>query len=471
MPHISEFRRSSSDSLIAGVCGGIARHWGIDPTLVRVATAVLALSAGIGIIGYAAAWLLVARDDRELPLAQEKSAWARRQSDTKLWIIAAVVGFVFFLLAGSMFPFGVGPLIVLLLVWYFGFRRPQRKRSKRPDAGRPLRTSGSARPGSGDAAPSSLESTAFDEAASAWLARVAEHQRRSEGAAGPVPAWENLPVHGPYPEPEHGPYAEPVAQAPVQPGGPAGTASTAQVPGPRVEGFQPFGTATTEPVPSAEPVAGATPPAATLVAVKNRPTARRRTRATWLIAIAASALAVGVLSSLGAAVPAFAYPAAVLLAVGLTLVAGSFFARPRGLVVVAVLLGGATLTSALALPQSLSSLTVGERTYAYTSMSELPASVSVGAGEVTVDLTDLDVSRSGDLAIDVGTGEVTVVLPRSGAADVDWDVALGSADTPRGTDDGPRLTGSYHQEAGRSSAGRVHVTIHVSLGEVKVRTP
>jgi phage shock protein PspC (stress-responsive transcriptional regulator) len=465
MPQISEFRRSSSDSLIAGVCGGIARHWGVDPTLVRVATAVLALSAGIGIIGYAAAWLLVARDDHELPLAQEKSAWARRQSDTTLWIIAAVVGFVFFLLAGSMFPFGVGPLIVLLLVWYFGFRRPQRKRSKRPDDSHRLHTSAPGTVGSGSGAKGSLESKAFDDAASAWLARVAEHQRRSEDLAASLPAWENLPEYGPDPEPQARALAEPSD-------GETGTGSTPPAPAARAEGFQPFGTATTEPVPRADAFGDPTDrPATSLASTEGRPTVRRRTRATWLMALATAALAVGVLSSLGTAVPTLAYPAAVLLAVGLTLVAGSFFARPRGLIVVAVLLGAATLASALALPQNLSTLTVGERSYAYTHMSELPATVSVDAGEVTVDLTDLTVSRSGDLTVDVGTGEVNVMLPRSGAADVDWHVSLGSVNTPQGSTDGPRLSGSYAQETGSSSAGRVHVTIRVGLGEVTVTKP
>lgn len=31
-----KFYRSSSDKWIAGVCGGLARYWRIDPTLLRV---------------------------------------------------------------------------------------------------------------------------------------------------------------------------------------------------------------------------------------------------------------------------------------------------------------------------------------------------------------------------------------------------------------------------------------------------
>ena len=48
MSSIWTVRRSSSDVKLAGLCGGLARHWGIDPVLVRVGWALLALSGGIG---------------------------------------------------------------------------------------------------------------------------------------------------------------------------------------------------------------------------------------------------------------------------------------------------------------------------------------------------------------------------------------------------------------------------------------
>ena len=56
---IRRLSRSRDDRMLAGVCGGIARHFGIDPVLVRIATVVLATMGGAGIVAYAAAWLLV----------------------------------------------------------------------------------------------------------------------------------------------------------------------------------------------------------------------------------------------------------------------------------------------------------------------------------------------------------------------------------------------------------------------------
>ncbi|MGH3370694.1 MAG: PspC domain-containing protein, partial [Nocardioidaceae bacterium] len=52
-------RRSPTDRKIAGVAGGIAAHFGIDPLVVRVVFVLLALSGAIGIALYIAGWLLI----------------------------------------------------------------------------------------------------------------------------------------------------------------------------------------------------------------------------------------------------------------------------------------------------------------------------------------------------------------------------------------------------------------------------
>ena len=50
-------RRSQSDRVVAGVLGGLGRRLGVDPLVLRIATVVLAVFGGIGIMLYAAAWL------------------------------------------------------------------------------------------------------------------------------------------------------------------------------------------------------------------------------------------------------------------------------------------------------------------------------------------------------------------------------------------------------------------------------
>lgn len=52
--------RSSSDKKIAGVCGGIAKFLGLDPTLVRLAYALLTIfTAFAGVLIYIIMMLIV----------------------------------------------------------------------------------------------------------------------------------------------------------------------------------------------------------------------------------------------------------------------------------------------------------------------------------------------------------------------------------------------------------------------------
>jgi phage shock protein C len=52
-------RRSRTDRVIAGVCGGVGRYLGVDPVLIRVALVVLAIVGGGGILLYVLGWILI----------------------------------------------------------------------------------------------------------------------------------------------------------------------------------------------------------------------------------------------------------------------------------------------------------------------------------------------------------------------------------------------------------------------------
>ncbi|MDO8628252.1 MAG: PspC domain-containing protein [Nanoarchaeota archaeon] len=51
--------RSSSNKIIAGVCGGLGEYLDIDPTIVRLIWAVFVLLWGFGLLLYLIAWLIV----------------------------------------------------------------------------------------------------------------------------------------------------------------------------------------------------------------------------------------------------------------------------------------------------------------------------------------------------------------------------------------------------------------------------
>jgi phage shock protein PspC (stress-responsive transcriptional regulator) len=58
--NLKRLRRSKTNRMIAGVCGGIAEYFGIEAILVRivlVATALIAI--GLPVVLYVACWLLI----------------------------------------------------------------------------------------------------------------------------------------------------------------------------------------------------------------------------------------------------------------------------------------------------------------------------------------------------------------------------------------------------------------------------
>ena len=51
--------RSRKNSVIAGVCGGIAEHFDIDPALVRIVAVISIFINGIGLIAYIIGWIFI----------------------------------------------------------------------------------------------------------------------------------------------------------------------------------------------------------------------------------------------------------------------------------------------------------------------------------------------------------------------------------------------------------------------------
>ena len=49
MRDVNRLRRSTTDRYIAGVAGGLGRHFDIDPTVIRVLLAVLTFFGGAGV--------------------------------------------------------------------------------------------------------------------------------------------------------------------------------------------------------------------------------------------------------------------------------------------------------------------------------------------------------------------------------------------------------------------------------------
>lgn len=54
--------RSKKDKMLTGICGGIAEYFDVDPSLVRIATVLLCLYAGTGLLVYIIAAIIIPED-------------------------------------------------------------------------------------------------------------------------------------------------------------------------------------------------------------------------------------------------------------------------------------------------------------------------------------------------------------------------------------------------------------------------
>lgn len=65
--------RSISDYMVAGICGGLAKYFKIDSSLVRVIFVLLALSGGSGVLIYLILWLVIPKEEgKEVEIDREE---------------------------------------------------------------------------------------------------------------------------------------------------------------------------------------------------------------------------------------------------------------------------------------------------------------------------------------------------------------------------------------------------------------
>jgi len=54
--------RSRYEKVFGGVCGGLGRHFDIDPVIVRIIWVFAVLIAGVGVLAYIIAWIIVPQE-------------------------------------------------------------------------------------------------------------------------------------------------------------------------------------------------------------------------------------------------------------------------------------------------------------------------------------------------------------------------------------------------------------------------
>ncbi|HZH24395.1 MAG TPA: PspC domain-containing protein [Solirubrobacteraceae bacterium] len=93
--------RSTTDSLIGGVAGGIGRHLNVDPLAIRITFVILTFAGGLGLVAYLLCLLFVPTDDPSAPPLK--------------WGLARTVG------AGLL---AVAALAMLVPDWFWGPQLP-----------------------------------------------------------------------------------------------------------------------------------------------------------------------------------------------------------------------------------------------------------------------------------------------------------------------------------------------------------
>jgi phage shock protein PspC (stress-responsive transcriptional regulator) len=398
MSSVWTIRRSATDAKVAGLCGGLAQHWGIDPVLVRVGWVLLALSGGIGLVLYLAGWLLLPVEGRDKAPVDDLFGESVRRWPRELWITLIVVASLAMLaIFGWLSPFTIGPAIVIAVIWYFGFYKG--RQDKGPGAAVPPPStadsdSTSTQPVLPEFVQYSGPATPFTQAAEAWQRRIEEHTRQvadaTQASTTPHTEW-------PSPPPEN------LSQVP--PDSPIAT-HDAFLAEPDPAGLY------VEPAPA--------------VPVKMSQTrSAKRLRLVCLTVLGLTLSGLGIAQAAGVALPLAGYLAAALLVIGLTLVAATWFGMARGLLPAGVLLAIAVVIITAAGP-AIRVPSAATATPTYTSLAELPAGDSTDVGTLAVDLSRLAVTSDATYAAHVDLGQLVVKVPDDTTVLINYTADLGA---------------------------------------------
>ena len=111
--------RSTTDSVVAGVCGGIADYFSVDVTLVRLAFVLMTLWGGSGVPIYIILWIIMPADRSGSPSAvqqidgviQSPAVKTTSSSPRQRSLFAVVVGIALML-------FGLSSIAQQYVPWY-----------------------------------------------------------------------------------------------------------------------------------------------------------------------------------------------------------------------------------------------------------------------------------------------------------------------------------------------------------------
>jgi phage shock protein PspC (stress-responsive transcriptional regulator) len=445
-------RRPREGRLIAGVAAGVAEHVGMDVAIVRILFVVATVfTSGLGVAAYALAWIFIpeqaADDPTALPAPANRELAGR---DPLFWVGIGllVLGAVALLGRPGFSPFlpwlrpdrGVLiPLVVIafgIALWRAGEGRQRPTSPPAPPVPPSPHQPTSAWQPVGSSSPyrSSEETAVNDE-----TTRPPDPEADRDTTVLPRPADPNVPPPGFSPPPGGTP-----------PGGTAhgGPPSGAVPPTPVAQG----------PAWSPPPV----PPRESAVLVRSTLGLALVTAGVlWLLRVA-DVITLGTGRIVSAA----------LLVIGIGLLVGTFVGRGRGLIGAGVVLLPIVVIAELLYPMNFELADyrqgVGEHVAVPTTLDDLEASYQLGAGTLTVDLRELELTGDRRVSVQVGFGEAVVLVPDDVTVEVTAQVAGGELVLFDRTSSGLALDRTVIDEVD-DEVGRLELDVQVGFGEANVR--
>ncbi|MFC0600132.1 PspC domain-containing protein [Streptomyces palmae] len=426
----SPLRRSREHRMIGGVCAGLGQYCGVDPVVFRVALSVLGPAGGLGLVVYGFCWLLIPQYGEEENEGRRLLS-GRVEGSALTAVLCALVGcglFLSMINRGGVMAFSMMLTLATVGAAYWSLHRRQ------------------GAPGMGPAAPATAQST----------------------AAAPAPA---KGIDGAPPETQAPPDLSSPSwwRDPIFKDGTTGHLGTGYLWGPDDGTDTPDGT---------EP--------------RGRGKGRDRRRPMlddrvsiggWTFLVAVLAATAGIWGSwhrvpLGTSLEIGL--AAALGVFGLGMLISSVWGRTGTGTVLAVLLTGALLGGAAALPKSVTA-DWKHRTWQPASAAAVHTWYSLGTGEGKLQLASVhpEPGETVRTRAEIGAGRLRVTVPRDVRVKLDIEVGLGDIRLPGDSDDdydiSPLRDRSLTLEpvkgsdtGGRPAYGTLDLRLNVGIGQVEV---
>ncbi|GAB3469796.1 PspC domain-containing protein [Actinophytocola sediminis] len=418
------------------MAAGIANRYRIDPTLVRIGLVVAAVYGGAGLVLYLLGWLFLPEQDDEVSPFESLIGRGRSSTSAMFTVLLCLA----FIPTFSWFFNGFAPGYLSLLIaggalYLLHNNRGQLNREQaaapaQPDLPTPPMPPVPPMPPTPPAAPWSATVT------QPTTTPLATPASAPTGATMPLPAESEPPAAEPAPEPEV--RTTPPAWDPL--------------------GAAPFAWDLPDPNPELDQQEPEPPPE------------RHRKSRIGLVTVGLALIAVAGMSIADNSWLNAQHIVGVAMAIlGLGMVAGSFVRGGRGLIGLAVPLSVIGIGLTTISPQGWNG--VGEVKASPTTINQVQPEYRRSVGSVDLDLTGLPATGEVDTEIDLGLGDVSVVLPENADVWLNCHTALGSTEClgeRRDDINAERLPEIVDFGEDGKGGLRIHLNVDVGTGSLEV---